>query len=122
MIAMMCLGLNKRTFYYSLYLGETDIVDSEGNLTGGKAKQYSEPVAAEMNVSAAHGDTSVEQFGLNENYSRTIVTDDMNCPIDTDSKLWIEIPPTEPYNYRVVRVAKSLNSITYAIREVTVSA
>lgn len=115
----MCLAQNKQKFHYATYLGKTETVDTQGNLTGGKTKTYSEPVEMCANISAARGEASVEQFGINERYSRTIVTDQMDCPIDTDSKLWIDVPVTEPSNYRVVRVAKSLNSITYAIVEVT---
>lgn len=124
---MMTLAQNKQKFFYSLYKGMEDAEDSNGFLTGGKTKTYYSPVEMWANISAARGDASVEQFGVNENYSRTIVTDQMDCPINTDSKLWIGVPATDsnnnvlPYNYRVVRVAKSLNSITYAITEVTVS-
>lgn len=115
---MMCLAQNKQVFWYALYQGETDTVDTDGNYTGGKTKKYSNPIKAEMNISAARGTADVDEFGINENYNRTIVTDEMDCPIGTDSILWIGIPTTEPYNYRVTRVAKSLNSITYAITEV----
>lgn len=118
---MMCLEQNKQTFYYALYKDVEDAVDASGYKTGGKVKSYYDPVAMDANISAARGDSSVEQFGVNENYNRTIVTDEMDCPITTTTKLWIGIPVTEPYNYRVVRVARSLNSITYAISEVTVS-
>lgn len=115
---MMCLAENKQVFWYALYVGETDTVDTDGNYTGGKTKTYSEPVKAEMNISAARGGADIEQFGINDNYSRVIVTDELDCPINTDSILWVGVPTTAPYNYRVTRVAKSLNSITYAIQEV----
>lgn len=116
---MMCLAQNKQVFWYALFQGETDTVDSDGNYTGGKNKVYGDPVKAEMNISAARGLADVEQFGINENYNRTIVTDDLSCPINTDTILWIGIPTKDPYNYRVTRVAKSLNSIVYAIQEVS---
>ena len=121
---MMCLAQNKQKFYYAVYSGMSDTVDSNGNYTGAKTKTYGSPVEMWANISAARGDATVEQFGVDDNYSRTIVTDDLSCPIDTDSKLWIGTPAVDSggnvlqHNYRVVRVAKSLNSITYAIREV----
>ena len=118
----MCLAINKRPLWYALYQGKTQIEDEHGNKTGQWNTSYSSPVAVEMNISAAKGSSDVEQFGINENYSRTIVTDDMSCPINTDSVIWIDADPdTDPYNYRVVRVAKSLNTIVYAIQEVSVT-
>ena len=106
----------------------SDAVDSNGDYTGAKTKTYGTPVEMWANISAARGESAVEQFGVNENYSRTIVTDDLSCPITTESKLWVGTPATDgngtvlSHNYRVVRIAKSLNSITYAITEVNASA
>lgn len=116
---MRALQRNKQTFYYALYLGATESVDEDGYYTGEMTSSYSTPVEARANISPARGEADVELFGITEQYTKTIVTTDMNCPIDTTSQLWIGIPITEPYNYVVVRVAKSLNSITYAIREVS---
>ena len=119
---MMCLGINKRPLWYALYEGKTQIEDAHGNKTGQWNTSYSAPVAVEMNISAAKGTSNLDQFGINESYSRTLVTDDIDCPLNTDSVLWIDADPdTDPYNYRVVRVAKSLNTIVYAIEEVSVT-
>lgn len=50
-----------------------------------------------------------------------IVTTDMSCPISEDTVLWIgKTPTTDDYNYVVSRVAKSINSISIAVREVDV--
>lgn len=111
---------NKQKFWYALYKSIEDATDADGYKTGGKTKTYYAPVPMEANISAARGTSEVEQFGINSTYSRTIVTDQMDCPIDTATKLWIGVPTTDPYNYRVVQIAKSLNSITYAIQEVSV--
>lgn len=58
-------------------------------------------------------------FGINTNYSKTMIVDDLNCDIDEHSILWIDTTSTE-HNYIVVEVAKSFNHIVYAIREVNV--
>ncbi len=120
---MKCLDRNKQTFYYALYEGKTPLRDEYGNLTGEYSVNYSEPQSAKMNVSASRGTADTELFGITANYTKTIVTEDMSCPIDENSILWIGISPQNgaSYNYSVVQVAKSLNSITYAIREVEVS-
>jgi len=56
-----------------------------------------------------------------------IVTDDLTCPIDENSVLFVDKLPeysedgTPLYDYVVKRVAKSLNAIAYAIQKVNVS-
>lgn len=116
---MRALSRNKQTFYYALYQGETPATDEDGYYTGESEVTFSAPVKMKANISPARGEADVELFGVSEQYSKTIVTSDMRCPIDTMSRLWVGISTDEPYNYVVVRVAKSLNSITYAIREVS---
>ena len=123
---MQALAQNKQPLWYALYVSMTDQLDSSNNKTGEKVKTYTDPVKVWMNVSAARGTAEVDQFGINDNYERTICTDDVECPIAEDSLLWIGIEPTEgqvqnPHNYKVVRVARSLNSVTYAIRKVSVA-
>ena len=56
-----------------------------------------------------------------------IVTDDLLCPIDENTVLFIDKEPgytedgTPLYDYIVKRVARSLNSISYAVSKVSVS-
>lgn len=118
---MRSLARNKQKIYYALYGGKEDIRDEWGNLTGESHLTYGDPVEYRINVSAARGTADVEQFGINANYAKTMVTNDLSCPIDETTRLWIGIEPTKPHNYVVVSVAKSINSITYAIREVSVT-
>jgi len=127
---MRSLVRNKQKIYYALYDTKTDIVDDYGNKTGEYNVTYGEPVEYHINVSAARGTADVEQFGINANYTKTMTTNDLNCPIEETSILWINREPTVtvgevttdiPHNYVVVSVARSINSITYAIREVNVS-
>ena len=118
---MRSLDRNKQKIYYSLYLSKTPILDEYGNQTGEYEISYDTPVALDINVSAARGTSDVEQFGINLNYTKSMVTNDLNCPIDETTRLWVGIEPTEPHNYAVVSVAKSINSITYAIKEVSVT-
>ena len=118
---MLTLDRNKQSVWYALYTGVTDVTDSNGYKTGEKTKTYATPVEIKVNVSASKGSAITEGFGVNEDYDRTIVTHDMTCPIDETTRLWVDADPSkdtpDPYDYRVVRVAKSLNSITIAIRK-----
>lgn len=112
---------NGQKIYYATYDKKTPILDEYGNQTGEYAVTYNPPVAFYLTVSAARGTADIEQFGIGLNYSKTMVTHDMTCPIDEATKLWIGRETSEPHNYVVVSVARSINSIAYAIREVTVT-
>lgn len=124
---MRILERNKSTFYYLLYTGKTPVLDEDENETGEYDVGYGEPVEMRANVSAATGQSQVEQFGNLENYDKVIVTDDMTCPINENTVLFIDKEPSydalgkPQYDYTVKRVAKSLNSISIAVSKVKVS-
>lgn len=124
---MKCLQRNKAPFYYCLYNGEQDIYDDEGYMTGEKTVSYSAAVRAEYNISPATGNTSVEQFGNDIQYDKVIVLDDMTCPIDENSVLFVDSEPSYDsqnnprFDYIVKKVARSINSISIAIEKVKVS-
>lgn len=139
---MKCLERNKRTFYYCLFAGKTPIVDEYGNETGESVITYGSPVEMKANVSQATGQSNTELFGNLENYDKVIVTEDVNCPIDENSVLFVDKEPeytnvathtvtaittnevtvaVPVYDYTVRRVAKSLNSVSIAIRKVDVT-
>lgn len=124
---MWTLESNKQTIYYAQYLGSSPTVDSNGFRTGEATKQYSDPIPLRINVSATRntyaliGDTTaIEPFGISTEYTKTMVTEDVDCPVNETSILWIGVEPseTQKHNYVVVQVAKSINSIVYAIKEV----
>ena len=138
---MRTLSRNKTHFYYCLFTGHTEIVDEYGNATGEPIPSYGSPVLTYANISPATGQSNTEQFGNLDNYDKVIVLDDTNCPIDENSVLFIDKEPeyagvttydttTTPYtettvsvpayNYIVKRVAKSLNSVSIAVRKVDV--
>ena len=119
------LRRNERKIAYALYSGRVETQIS-GEYTGEYETTYASPVYAYMNVSAAKGSAEYEPFGIDTAYTKIMVTDDVNCPINEQTILWIgnvsslETDPTTPNDYIVVRVAKSLNHIAYAIKEVSV--
>lgn len=118
---MRTLNRNKQTFYYALYEGDEETYDEYGNITGEPVKKYSDPIMMRANISPAKGTADVEQFGIDADYTKTICTDEVGCPIDENSILWIGTSTTETHNYVVSRVARSINSVTYAVREVKTS-
>lgn len=117
---MRSLVRNKRTIYYALYLGDTEILDEDGYATGMYAPSYAEPQKLEINVSAARGSAWTREFGDFKNYDRTMVTT-QDLPLDENSILWVDdLDITHPHDYQVVQVAKSLNENQYAISKVKV--
>ena len=124
---MRCVKRNQQYFWYAQYLGNEEII-IDGNYTGTYEAKYSNPVKMRANISPAVGFSQVEQFGRAINYNKTLVTDDMHCPINEYSVLWIDVDPevdsagqaTVPYNYTVSSVGRSFWSISYAIKRVEV--
>lgn len=145
---MRTLKRNKQSFYYCLYSGKEVIYDEYGNECGTKVN-YGEVTEMKANVSQATGQSNTEMFGNLDSYDKVIVTDDMDCEIDENTVLFIDKEPAygafdvlatsdgNPiqigdevmdtahdvplYDYIVRRVAKSLNSISIAVRKVDVS-
>jgi len=112
---MRNLKRNQQKIYYSNLSENT--VDEWGNQSSG----YGEPQEIMISVSPNVGETNQYGFGTQLEYDRTMVTTDLNCPIDEFTRLWIGIKPTEPYNFKVKRKASNLNQIAYAIQQVEVS-
>ena len=124
---MRVLNRNTRYFYACEFLGIQPFKDSNGNLTGEKIYTYGQPIKFRGNISAARGRLDEELFGINSDHERVIIMDDPKCPIDTAWVLFIDKEPefkgTTPfYNYVLSKPpARSINSIAYAIKSVSVS-
>lgn len=120
---MRLLRRNKQLIYYALYEGKEPLRDEYGNETGEYKLFYSDPIPLKLSVSAAKGESSTRQFGELADYDKVIITDDINCPIDEHSILWIDnLDTNKPHDYVVKRVARSLNIISYAVSKVSVGA
>lgn len=123
---MRCMNRNKTTVFYCLYQKDVPLRDEDGHLTGESCSGYTEAVPLRCNVSPATGNAQIEQFGNLDSYDKVIVTDDVNCPIDENSVLFVDKPVMYTddgpvYDYTVKRVAKSKNSVSYAVSKVNVS-
>ena len=110
---------DKRPVAYAFYDGMTEMVDGDGNYTGEHEISYTTPVKTLMNVSGGRGQSDVSLFGLTDTFARTAVTDDLTTPFDTTTVFWVERDPdTEPFNYRVVAVSRTINQVVLALAEV----
>lgn len=121
---MKCLARNKQTFYYSLYVSKTELVDEYGNKSGEYDIQYTTPTECKANISPAQGETETRQFGNDVKYDKVIVLENSRIEIDEHSILWIDRLPNEentiPHDYVVRGIARSLNSVSLAVEKVDV--
>ena len=115
---MRTLSRNRQTFYFANCAGAEKLKNPDGRYTGEKKVIYSEPVRARGNISADKGNATVAQFGTDIQYDAVIVMS--NTQMDENSVLWIGISPDKPYNYKVSRISRSLNSVSIAVSMVNV--
>lgn len=115
---MRTLQRNRRVCYYAKQKGREEIADAYGNATGEYTVAYGKPVRLNLNIGAEGGAWELAQYGISHPNTRTLVTDDMSCPIDELSVLWIDVPPSEPFNYVVTDIGRSLNSVKITVRRV----
>lgn len=127
---MQTLERNKVGFWYALKLSSSEVRDKDGLLESEQEITYGEPVYAEMSMSISSGANNLgsqgmvelDPFGITTAYTHRMVTEDMDCPIDEETILWIDKEPTDgAHNFKIVRVARSLNHIIYYVKEVDVS-
>lgn len=119
---MKTLARNKQKIYYANRTTEEPILDEDGLMTGDDQFGYTTPEELKINVSPASGAIVLQAFGVTEQYDKVLITDDLNCPLDEHSHLWVGIETALPYNYVVTRMSKSLNSVVIALTQVDVSA
>lgn len=114
---------NTQPVFYKRYIGQEEIIDEWGNVTGSYIPIYDSLKSALLCVSPNKGSSEVDQFGTFADYDRTMVTADTKCPIDENTVLWIDGADTDgPYNAIVKTRAPWKNSIQYAIKNVNVTA
>lgn len=121
---MLLMRRNKKLFYYALYKGKEAVMDEYGNQTGEYKIIYSDPVLESGNISPGSGDAQNEVFGTEVQYSRVIALDNINCPIDENSIIFVNVTPKlnkdgeYNNNYVVKAIAPSLNSLLIAIEKI----
>lgn len=123
---MKLMKRNLTPVHYCLYFERIPLLDDDGYETGEYKVGYGEAVQLLCSVSPATGYAQAEMFGNLESYDKVLITDDMTCPIDENTVLFIDKAPEfengkPKYDYTVRRVAKSLNAISYAVSKVKVS-
>ena len=130
---MVSMEINKTTIWYSNLTGKEPILDAHGLMTGDWRLTYTAPVPIRvalsesigMNNLTAQGVAELRSYGVTTNYTHRMITEDMECPINEESIVWHDIDPGNnpydtPYNFKVIRVSKTLNYKMYYLRQVDV--
>lgn len=130
---MRLLARNKLDIWYANRIGAVPIVDSDGFKTGDYQLVYSTPTKLRMSISASSGANNLgsqgmanlNPYGITTGYTHRATTEDMNCPITEESLIWFKIEPGAtaeevPHNFKIVRIARSLNHLIYYLKEVDV--
>lgn len=121
---MKCLDRNKTAFFFLIFKVKESLTDEYGNESGEYKIVYSKPIYCRGNISPAAGSVQAKQFGTQLDYDKVIVLDDVCCPIDENSVLFIDKPPDfnedgEPmFDYIVKRIARSKNYVSIAVSKV----
>ena len=116
---------NKRTVWYALYEGTTEIADSDGNKTGERLPVYGKVRAMRVNISGTSGLTNnnlsgkveYQPYGQQNMYVMTLNPLPPDCRIDEMSVYCVDTKPVlkedgttdTPYDHVIYRIAGSLN-------------
>ena len=111
--------VNKKKIGYSNPKTVTMETDSDGLMTGEKLVTYDTKQYYYAYVTPQRGRADLDVFGVELNYDGVIIAE-MDCPFDEETRLWIDTTK-QAYNWVVVRKAKALQHIIYAIKEVDTS-
>lgn len=117
---------NKTKMFVLNYKGEEDVRDDDGNLTGEKTIAYTKPISFTANISGARGSSQVEMFGVDVSYDKTIVlskSEFEKLRITENSVFFVNKKPsfdgtTPLYDYRVSRIAQTINEVAIALSKV----
>lgn len=137
---MRSLNKNRQKLWYSTYndqitiyekdeYGNIKYIEIDGEMVPVELAVragYNNPVSFYANISAAKGNSDSKVFGISLDYTKTIATTDLTLPITETSLLWYETAPVikddgtiddSTADYSIVAVARSLNSVVYAIKK-----
>ena len=110
---MKLLRRNLRDFTYKPYLGKQEVLDN-GRHTGRYEVQYGDPVSYRGNFDMAHGDVQRQLFGINLDYTHTLLLDDPNADIREYGRITYK-----GAEYEIKGVRPTLNVLSLALKKLT---
>ena len=113
--------------YVLNYKGEEEVLDDDGWEAGEKTIFYTKPIPFKSHISGARGSSQVEIFGTDVAYDKTILItkNEFNrLKINENSVFFINKKPTYDgttplYDYRVKRIAETINEVAIALEKVS---
>lgn len=114
---MKLLEIDLQPFWYAQYQERTMIMSGDGLPTGEYSLGYGDPVQAYGTFSKNDGAATPREFGTFIDYDYIIHIEDDVCPFDEFAAIWKGINPTEPPNFRVVKIHESRSHTAVAIRQ-----
>ena len=110
------------------FYGMIKVVDTSGFYTGETKVSYGKAIEFEAHISGARGSSQSEIFGTDISYDKTIVITKQEFDeygFDENTVFFIDKPveyasdeTTPLYNYRVARIAETINEVVIAVRSV----
>ena len=120
---MRSLMRNRRPVFYKNFV-KTEYEETQaGKKTGKKYPVYSDVKIAYGTVSTPNGTATLEMFGTDENYSKTLVLDKPDMDITENSVMWVDktYAEGEAYDYIVRKVVKNHNFLFVGLKKVNVA-
>lgn len=124
---MRNLLINKTKHYVLNYKTEEMVKDSDNNYTGETKISYTKPIMFMGHISSARGSSQVEMFGVDVMYDKTLILTKKEfekLKITENSVFFIDKKPmfddsnTPLYDYRVERIAQTINEVAIALTRV----
>lgn len=84
---MRTLTRNQKTAYYQLYLGQTDVLDDNGNITEDKTESYGEMTEFRADIYQGSEPSSYHPYGVVEEDTITLYMD-RDLGFDETTLIW----------------------------------
>lgn len=113
---------NKRPIYYSNF-SKVEYEEKDNKKTGHRIVTYGDVKTVYGTVSTPNGSVTLQMFGTDENYDKTLCFDQTTLDINENSVLWVDKPYTEgvAHDYIVRKVVRNRNFLFVGIRKVDVA-
>jgi len=118
---MRTLERNQQRMFYALYDKKEAVIDEYGNKTGEWDLAYGEKIEISGTVTSATGFAQPELFGIFDSYDKVVILDNPDLPIKSSTIFWIDDLEAEKHDYKVVKPARSLNSLAVAVSKIAVN-
>ena len=119
--------INETKHFVLNYKGEEKVKDSDDNYTGEVKIAYTKPIMFMGHISGAKGSSQVAIFGTDIAYDKVLVITKAKferLKITENSVFFIDKKPnydgTNPlYDYRIKRIAETINEVAIALEKVS---